>query len=141
MPGLFSRIIAGDLPGHFVWRDEHCVAFLSIAPLKDGHTLVVPRTEVDHWIDLDPGTFAHVGTVSQVIGRALQATYSPAKVALILAGLEVAHVHLHLVPFDTMSELNFQNAQQGVPAERLAAEAERIRRTLADQGQAEHAVA
>ncbi|HEY6378969.1 MAG TPA: HIT family protein [Candidatus Dormibacteraeota bacterium] len=141
MPGLFSRIIAGELPGHFVWRDECCVAFLSIAPLKDGHTLVVPRMEVDHWIDLDPGAFTHLGTVSQVIGRALHAAYAPAKVALILAGLEVPHVHIHLVPFDAMSELNFQRAQQNVPAERLAVEAERIRRTLAGQGQAEHAVA
>ena len=136
---VFSRIINGELPGHFVWRDERCAAFLSHAPLKDGHTLVVPRVEVDHWLDLDPVEFAHASRVAQIIGRAIQAVYSPTKVAMILAGLEVPHVHLHLIPFDAMRELSFSNAQHGTPAARLAAEAARIREALARQGHAAHA--
>lgn len=138
---VFSRIINGELPGHFVWRDERCVAFLSHAPLRAGHTLVVPRVEVDHWLDLEPDEFAGASKVAQIIGRALQAVYSPTKVALILAGLEVPHVHLHLVPFDAMGELHFSNAQHGTPPARLAAEAARIREELAGEGYAEHATA
>lgn len=141
MPTVFSRMIAGELPGHFVWRDERCVAFLSISPLRDGHTLVVPRVEVDHWLDLEAAELAHLTRVSQHIGRALQATYSPARVGVILAGLEVPHAHIHLVPFDAMSELEFRNAQAAMPPELLAFNADRIRRTLVEQGHGEHAVA
>jgi histidine triad (HIT) family protein len=124
-----------------VWRDERCVAFLSIAPLKDGHTLVVPRAEIDDWLDLDAVTLGHLAAVGQTIGQALKAVYSPTKVALMAAGLEVPHVHLHLIPFDAMSELDFRNARHGAPPAELAAEAARIRRALADQGHQEHATA
>ena len=77
MPSVFSRIISGEFPGRFVWRDERCVAFLTINPLKPGHTLVVPIEEVDHWLDLDPDLAAHLMTVSQTIGWALQRGFNP----------------------------------------------------------------
>ena len=70
MATIFTRIIDGELPGRFVWRDDVCVAFLSINPLRQGHTLVVPRAEVDHWVDLDPATTAHLMLVSQRIAQA-----------------------------------------------------------------------
>ena len=76
MATIFSRIIAGELPGRFVWKDDRAVAFLSIAPMMPGHTLVVPRDEVDHWIDLEPPLAAHLFTVAQAIGRAQQADQS-----------------------------------------------------------------
>ena len=76
MPSIFSRIIAGELPGRFVWRDEVCVAFLSIAPLRPGHTLVVPIEEVDHWIDLDGDTASHLMRVAQAVG-CMSATIIP----------------------------------------------------------------
>ena len=60
MPSLFTRIIDGEIPGRFVWKDDHCVAFLTIEPMRPGHTLVVPRKEVDHWIDLDAQLCAHI---------------------------------------------------------------------------------
>lgn len=110
MPSVFTRIIEGELPARFVYDDEVCVAFLSINPLKPGHTLVVPRTEVEHWIDLDPGTWGHLTSVSQRIGAALQGAYRPAKVGLMLAGLEVPHVHVHLVPINDVHDLDFANA-------------------------------
>jgi histidine triad (HIT) family protein len=71
VPSIFTRIIDGELPGRFVWRDDRCVAFLSINPLRPGHVLVVPREEVDHWLDLDPSLLDHVMRVSQKIGAAL----------------------------------------------------------------------
>ena len=66
MPTIFSRIIAGELPARFVWKDDSCVAFLSNRPLRPGHALVVPRAEIDHWLDLDPGLLAHMSETAQV---------------------------------------------------------------------------
>ena len=101
MATVFTKIIEGELPGRFVWRDDRCVAFLSINPLRHGHTLVVPIEEVDHWLDLDPDLNAHVLAVGQKIGQAQMAALSPTRVGLIIAGMEVPHMHLHVVPIDT----------------------------------------
>ena len=94
MPSIFSRIIAGELPGTFVWKDDRCVAFLSIAPMMPGHTLVVPRAEVDHWIDLDPDLAAHLFTVAQQIGKAQDLEWHPARIGMLIVGEEVPHVHV-----------------------------------------------
>src|SRR6267378_1006896 len=110
MPTLFTRIIQGDLPGTFVWRDDDCVAFLSIAPLRTGHTLVVPIAEIDKWTDVDPDLAAHLMVVAQRVARAQEVAFSPARVGLIIAGLEVPHCHLHAVPIDHESDLHFANA-------------------------------
>ena len=110
MPSVFSMIIAGDLPGRFVWRDDRCVGFLSINPLAQGHTLVVPIAEVDHWLDLDIDTNAHLISVAHHIGAAQQAAFSPARVGLVIAGFEVPHTHLHVVPMAGMHNLDFANA-------------------------------
>jgi histidine triad (HIT) family protein len=132
MASVFSRIITGELPARFVWQDEQCVAFLSIQPLKPGHTLVVPRLEVDHWLDLRPPLLAHLMHVSQVIGQALQRGFRPAKVGLMLAGLQVPHVHIHLVPILSEQDLDFAN-QDPHPSERsLDDAASTIRRCLAE---------
>ena len=98
MPTIFSRIIEGELPGTFVWRDDLVVAFLSINPLKPGHTLVVPRVETDHWLDLDLAVAQHCMVVSQFIGHAQQAAFNPTRIALLILGMEVPHVHLHVLP-------------------------------------------
>ena len=131
MATIFTRIIEGELPGRFVWRDDVCVAFLSINPLRPGHVLVVPIVEVEHWIDLEPDTWAHLMTVSRTIGAALQAAYNPAKVGLMLAGLEVPHVHVHLVPIDGVHDLDFANADTDPDPAALDEAAETIRAALA----------
>lgn len=110
MATIFTRIIDGELPGRFVFTDERCVAFLSINPLRPGHVLVVPRVEVEHWIDLPADEWDHLTTVARRLGRALQRAYAPAKVGMMLAGLEVPHVHIHLVPIDGIHDLDFDNA-------------------------------
>src|SRR5262249_35855854 len=107
MLSVFTRILAGELPARFVWRDDRCAAFLSSQPLKPGHTLVVPREEVDHWLDLDPELARHLMTVSQSVGKAIQHGLRPVKVGLMIAGLEVRHVHLHLVPIEGLHDLEF----------------------------------
>ncbi len=130
MASVFTRIIAGELPAHFVWQDDSCVAFLSREPLRPGHTLVVPRAEVDHWFDLDDDTLAALMRVARSIARAQQAAYRPTKVGLLIAGLEVPHVHIHVSPLDGMQDMDFANAGPYPGDEALAAEAARIRAAL-----------
>jgi histidine triad (HIT) family protein len=106
------------------------VAFLTIAPLKPGHTLVVPIEEIDHWIDMPPDLAAHVFSVALRVGQAIQRTFQPAKVGLSIVGLEVRHVHLHVSPIWQVGDLNFAN-QQKDPAPAMMDDAmHRIRREL-----------
>jgi histidine triad (HIT) family protein len=127
VPTIFTRIIEGELPGRFVWRDERCVAFLSIAPLRPGHTLVVPIVEVDHWLDLDADLAAHLMTVAHAVGVAQMEAFSPARVGLIIAGLEVPHCHLHVVPIDSEADLSFARADTNPSPESMDAAADAIR--------------
>ena len=131
MPSVFTRIMNGELPGRFVYSDDRCAAFLTIAPITPGHTLVVPREEVDHWTDLDPELAAHLFVVAQRVGRALKAAFSPARVGLVIAGLEVPHTHLHVVGVDTMADLDFARADPHVDPTALDEAAERLRTALA----------
>lgn len=130
MPTLFTRIIEGELPGRFVYRDERAVAFLSIAPLQPGHTLVVPVEEVDHWLDLDPDLAQHLMAVAQHVGRAVQVAFQPEKVGMMIAGLEVPHCHIHIVPIRGVHDLDFANADSDATAEELDDAAERLRAAL-----------
>lgn len=134
MPTIFTMIIEGEIPGTFVWRDDRCVAFMSINPLRDGHVLVVPREEVDHWIDCPPDLRDHLFEVSQNIARAVDQVWSPEKVGLMIAGLEVPHLHLHVVPIDGVHDLDFANAATSVDREDLETAAASIRSALAGMG-------
>lgn len=134
MASIFTMIINGDIPGRFVWRDDRVVAFLTIAPLRPGHTLVVPREEIEHWVDLEPDLFAHLTGVSQAIGKAIDEAFHPTKVGMMIAGLEVPHVHLHVVPIDTVHDLDFANADAGPTPESLDAAATQIRTSLRSLG-------
>jgi histidine triad (HIT) family protein len=131
MPTIFTRIINGELPGRFVHRDERAVAFLSIAPLAAGHTLVVPVEEIDHWVDAPPELNAHLLAVAQRVAGAQQALFSPTKVALMIAGLEVPHLHLHVVPIRSEGDINFANADHDPDPAVLDDIAERLRQALA----------
>jgi histidine triad (HIT) family protein len=134
MPTIFTMIIEGEIPGTFVWRDDRCVAFMSINPLRDGHVLVVPREEVDHWIDCPPDLRDHLFEVSQSIARAVDQVWSPEKVGLMIAGLEVPHLHLHVVPIDGVHDLDFANAATSVDREDLETAATSIRSALTGMG-------
>ena len=130
MPSIFSRIIAGELPGRFVWKDDQAVAFLSIAPMMPGHTLVVPRDEVDHWVDLDPALAAHLFTVAQQIGKAQNEEWHPARVGVLIVGEEVPHAHIHVVPINTPNELSFAHVDANADPAALDDAANRIRARL-----------
>ncbi len=113
-----------------MWRDDECVSFLSINPVNPGHALVVPRAEVDSWLELEPPLAAHLMTVAQTIGQAVQRAFSPLRVGLLIAGLEVPHTHLHVMPIHAgESDLHLDRAGNATPEE-LTANAEKIRAAL-----------
>lgn len=110
MSSVFTKIINGELPGRFVYRDDKVVAFLTIEPLKYGHTLVVPIKEVDKWTDLDPETWAHCNVVAQKVGQAIIKGFDCQRAGYIIAGFDVPHTHLHVFPSNQMSDMDFRNA-------------------------------
>ncbi len=131
MTTIFTRIINGEIPGTFVHKDEACVAFMSINPLADGHVLVIPRDEVDHWVDLSPYIASHLFEVSHRISRALAIAFPCEKVGLIIAGYEVNHSHIHLIPTTHMGQLSFANAAASVERSTLEEQAKKITAALA----------
>ena len=131
MATVFTRIMEGDLPGTFVHRDERCAVFMSINPLAAGHCLVVPTREVDHWVDLKIDDAQHLFTVAHQIAQAQRAAFACDKVGMIIAGYEVPHAHIHLIPTTNMSQLDFANAAASVAREELEEAAEAIRNQIA----------
>lgn len=134
MPTVFTRIIDGELPGRFVWRDDEVVAFLSINPISHGHTLVVPRVEVDHWLDLDAAAWARVAEVSRVVGLGIQRAFDPPRVGQIIAGFEVPHVHVHVLQTAALSDLSFERADPDPDPAQMDAAAAAIRSALCELG-------
>jgi len=110
MASVFSKIIAGEIPGRFVYRDETVVAFLTIEPVAYGHTLVVPVEEVDRWTDLDPELWAHLNEVAQEVGAAIVEQFGCPRAGYLIAGFEVPHTHIHVFPAADMSGYNLANA-------------------------------
>jgi histidine triad (HIT) family protein len=127
---IFSRIIDGELPADFVWKDDQSVAFLSNRPLRPGHTLVVPRAATEHWLDLEPGLLAHLASTAQTIGKAQMSVFRPARIGLMLVGLEVPHVHLHVVPIRGPHDLDFDNQDPNPDPAMMKAAGESLREEL-----------
>jgi len=112
MPSVFTMIINRDLPGRFVYEDDDVVAFLTIEPMTPGHTLVVPRDEVDNWQDLDPAVLDRVMHVAQRVGKAVCAAFGATRAGVIIAGLEVPHLHVHVFPAFTLTDFGFANVDR-----------------------------
>lgn len=125
-PTLFTKIINGEIPGTFVYRDEHCVAFMTISPITTGHALVVPIKEIDQWTDLPPQLNAHLFNVAKIVGRASMRAFSCERIALVVAGYEIPHCHLHVIPSNSMADLEFANARTNVDRKELEQSAARI---------------
>ena len=131
MSTVFSRIINGEIPGTFIWNDSECVAFMSINPINTGHALVVPRVEVDQWTDLPASLVEHLCAVAHAIGRAQKAAFGCERIGLIIAGFEVPHVHLHVIPTEGMQHMSFANAAATPDFASISAAAHRITEALA----------
>lgn len=130
MASVFTLIINGELPGRFVWEDEHCVAFLTINPLTPGHTLVVPRAEIDEWTDVDADLWAHLSAVAHKVGQAVKEAFGNTRVGLVVAGYEVAHCHLHVFGADSMDQFDFAKVDPDPDPAELDDAAVRIRAAL-----------
>ncbi len=137
-PSVFTKVIRGEFPGRFVWRDDEVVAFLTIAPMRPGHTLVVPVEQIDQWTDLSPELWARVAEVQLAIGRAQMAAFSPVRVGTIIAGLEVPHCHVHVVPIDSEADLDFRKADGSPDPAMMDAAADRLRAALRELGHGAH---
>ena len=119
MATVFTKIINGELPGRFVYEDDEIVAFLTIEPMTQGHTLVGPRAEVDNWQDLDPSLFGRVMAVAQKIGKAVCAAFDAERAGVIIAGLEVPHLHVHVFPARNLSDFGFAGVDRNPSPESL----------------------
>lgn len=131
MATVFTKIINGEIPGRFVYEDDDIVAFLTIAPMTQGHTLVVPREELDNWQDIEPAVFARVMEVSQLIGKAVCKAFDTERSGVIIAGLEVPHLHVHVFPARDLSDFGFANVDQNPSPESLDEAQAKIKDALA----------
>ncbi len=137
MTTVFTRIIDGELPGRFVWKDETCVAFLSIGPLTQGHTLVVPRVEVDRWTDADPELVTHLMRVAQAIGTVQVKAFNALRAGLMVAGYEVPHLHVHVWPSNSLEDFDLDQVDNNPEPADMDEAAERIRAGLRVAGHGE----
>ena len=133
MSSIFTRILAGDLPGHFIWKDDLCFAILTIQPIRTGHAIVIPNTEINHWDDVPPVTAAHLMQVSQHVAKAIKQLVPCKRVGLMVVGLEVPHTHLHVMPIDTPADMDFKYASAVSPQE-LEKTAAALRKVLQAAG-------
>ncbi len=134
MTSIFTRIIRGEIPGRFIWDDETCIVMLDIRPLHPGHVLVIPKEEVDQWTDLDPDTVVHLMAVAHQIAQAQKASVPCQRIGLMIAGFEVPHTHVHVVPMSTMANLDFSTADTSAKADELDAMADTLRAALREAG-------
>lgn len=134
MASIFTKIINGEIPGRFVYEDDDVVAFLTIEPMTQGHTLVVPRAEIDQWQNVEPAVFARVMEVSQLIGKAVCTAFDADRAGVIIAGLEVPHLHVHVFPARDLSDFGFAGVDRNPSAESLDEAQRRIKTALAELG-------
>ena len=130
MSSIFSKIIAGEIPCHKVAENEHCLAFMDIMPLAIGHVLVVPKVEVDRYFDLSEDVLKELTVFSKKIALAIEAAVPCNRVGVAVIGLEVPHAHVHLIPLNSVEDINFERPKLKVNHEDLAAMAEKIREEL-----------
>lgn len=130
MPTIFTKIINGEIPAHKIAEDDRFLVFLDAFPLQRGHALVVPKQEVDYLFDLDPDTLGDLHKFAQPIAKAIQKAFGCKRVCTAVIGLEVPHVHLHLVPVNKMQDINFANPKLQLSQEELAEDAAKIRAAL-----------
>jgi|SRR5690606_31736846 len=127
MPSIFTKIINREIPAQVVAEDENYIAFLDIMPLVKGHVLVVPKQEVDYIFDLDPEVLSGLHLFAQRVAKAMDKTITCTRIGVAVIGLEVPHVHVHLVPLKTMDDINFNRPKLKLSNEELAEIAEQIR--------------
>lgn len=131
MASVFTMIINREIPGRFVYEDDDVVAFLTIEPMTQGHTLVVPRKEIDNWHAVEPAEFQRVMAVAQRVGKAVCLAFGTERSGLIIAGLEVPHLHVHVFPARDLADFGFANVDRNPSPESLDEAQAKIKAALA----------
>ncbi|MFY0689425.1 MAG: HIT family protein [Cyclobacteriaceae bacterium] len=127
MASIFTRIINKEIPGHIVAEDNSHIAFLDVAPLVEGHTLVVPKVEVDYIYDLDDEVLAELHVFAKKVARAIEKAIPCERVGVTVMGLEVPHAHIHLIPMQTMDDMDFGRMKLSPTKEEMIQTAEKIK--------------
>lgn len=130
MPSVFTKIINGDIPCHKIAENENYIAFLDVFPLKKGHTLIVPKKEVDYLFDLDSNTYLGLMDFSKKIAIAIKLAFPCNRIGMTVIGLEVPHAHIHLIPINVMNDMNFGNTKLSLTKEEFELCAEKIKSFL-----------
>ncbi len=130
MPSIFTRIINREIPGHIVAEDENYIAFLDVNPLVKGHTLVVPKQEIDFIFDLDDNALAGLTLFAKKVAHAIKKSVPCKRIGVAVIGLEVPHTHIHLVPMNAMGDINFTKSKLNPSKDELAEVAGRIRKAI-----------
>ena len=131
MASIFSKIIAGDIPCHKVAENDKCIAFMDIMPLAKGHVLIVPKIEVDRYFDLDDITLSELSIFSKKVAKAIEKAIPCKRVGVAIIGLEVPHAHIHLIPLNSVEDINFEREKLDLGNDELAEIASKIRAELA----------
>jgi histidine triad (HIT) family protein len=130
LPSIFTKIINGDIPCYKIAEDAHCIAFLDVFPLKKGHTLIVPKKEIDYLFDLESETYLGLMDFSKKIAIAIKLAYPCKRIGMTVIGLEVPHAHIHLIPINTMNDMNFSNEKLKLTNQEFEVCAENIKAFL-----------
>lgn len=138
MATMFTKIIEGEIPGRFIWQDDDVVAFLTIAPITPGHTLVVSRREIEHWLDAEPELLSKVMAVAQTIGKAQEKAYGARRVGVLMEGYEVPHLHVHVWPTQSPADFDVKRVDLSPDPAALDEAAQTLRDALREAGHGEH---
>lgn len=130
MASIFTKIIQREIPGHIIAENDDAIAFLDINPLKEGHTLVVPKKEVDKLFDLDLESYQNLQAFAYEVAQAIEKALPCLRVGMAVIGLEVPHAHIHLIPLETMDDINFSRPKLSLSQERLEIIAEKIKSSM-----------
>lgn len=134
---VFSKIIAGELPGNFVWDDDVCVVMATIEPSRPGHVMVVPKKEVAKFNDVAPDDFAHIMKVAQIVATAQERAFNVPRALVEILGFEVPHTHVHVIPAESEAAADLHGLKQA-PASEIAEAMDKLRAALIELGHAEH---
>ncbi|QRV01501.1 HIT family protein [Arcanobacterium phocisimile] len=137
MSSIFTKIIAGEIPGKFVWADDDVVAMATIEPVRPGHVMVIPRAEVPKFNDVDPEVFAHAMKVAQIIANAQEKAFGVERSVVTILGFEVPHTHIHVIPAESESAANLHKAS-AAPAADITKAMMELRNALFELGYGEH---
>ncbi len=129
MATIFTKIINGEIPSYKIAENENFIAFLDVFPLKEGHTLIVPKREIDDYFDLSETEITQMALFSQKVAKAIRMSFSCKKVSVTVIGLEVPHAHVHLIPINSMDDCNFSNPKMKIEHNRM----EEIRRMICEK--------